>query len=34
MPKGMLHQAKLASWLVTHGKAAAAIVTMISDELR
>jgi uncharacterized protein (TIGR02453 family) len=34
MPKGMLHQAKLASWLVAHGKAAAAIVTMISDELR
>ena len=34
MPKGMLHQAKLASWLVAHGKSAAAIVTMISDELR
>ncbi|HEX4454637.1 MAG TPA: DUF2461 domain-containing protein [Kofleriaceae bacterium] len=34
MPKGMLHQAKLASWLVAHGKAAAALVTMISDQLR
>jgi uncharacterized protein (TIGR02453 family) len=34
MPKGMLHQAKLASWLVEHGRASAPIVTWIREQLR
>jgi uncharacterized protein (TIGR02453 family) len=34
MPKGMLHQGKLAAWLVEHGRAAAPIVTWIRQHLR
>jgi uncharacterized protein (TIGR02453 family) len=34
IPKGMLHQPKLATWLVEHGRAAAPIVTWIREHLR
>jgi uncharacterized protein (TIGR02453 family) len=34
IPKGMLHQPKLADWLIKHGKASAPIVTWIRDHLR
>jgi uncharacterized protein (TIGR02453 family) len=34
IPKGMLHQPKLADWLIKHGKAGAPIVTWIRDHLR
>lgn len=34
IPKGMLHQPKLADWLIKHGRAAAPVVTWIRDHLR
>jgi len=34
IPKGMLHQAKLAPWLVDHGRASAPLVTWIWQHLR
>ncbi len=34
IPKGMLHQAKLANWLVERGRASAPIVTWIREHLR
>ena len=34
IPKGMLHQATLARWLVEHGRASAPLVTWIWQQLR
>jgi hypothetical protein len=34
IPKGMLHQPKLADWLIKHGRVSAPIVTWIRDHLR
>ena len=34
IPKGMLHQGKLANWLVERGRASAPIVTWIRAHLR
>ena len=34
IPKGMLHQAKLVDWLVTHGKATAPLVTWLVKNIK